>query len=39
VTGTDGDIVMLGPPFTIGDDDADVLVERTVAAIRSVAPA
>jgi hypothetical protein len=36
-TGTDGDIVMLGPPFVLRDDDADVLVERTVAAIRSVA--
>jgi len=27
---------MLGPPFTLTEDDTDVLVERTVAAIRSV---
>jgi hypothetical protein len=34
--GTDGDLVMLGPPFTLSDDDAAVLVERTVAAVRSI---
>jgi len=32
-----GDIVMLGPPFTITDDDAGLLIERTVGAVRSVA--
>ena len=37
VDGTDGDLVMLGPPFTLTDDDAAVLVERTVRAVRSVA--
>jgi hypothetical protein len=37
VDGTDGDLVMLGPPFTLTDDDAAILVERTVRAVRSVA--
>jgi adenosylmethionine-8-amino-7-oxononanoate aminotransferase len=32
-----GDLVMLGPPFTLTDDDAAILVERTVRAVRSVA--
>jgi hypothetical protein len=27
---------MLGPPFTLTDEDTDALVERTVAAIRSI---
>jgi adenosylmethionine-8-amino-7-oxononanoate aminotransferase len=31
--GGDGDLVMVGPPFTLSDDEADLLVERTVAAI------
>jgi hypothetical protein len=31
-----GDIVMLGPPFTLTDEDAALLVERTVRAVRSV---
>jgi hypothetical protein len=35
--GTNGDLVMLGPPFILSDDEATLLVERTVAAIRSVA--
>jgi adenosylmethionine-8-amino-7-oxononanoate aminotransferase len=35
--GTNGDLVMLGPPFTLTDDEAALLVERTAAAIRSVA--
>ena len=35
--GTNGDLVMLGPPFILSDDEAALLVERTVAAIRSVA--
>jgi hypothetical protein len=34
--GTNGDLVMLGPPFTLTDDEAGLLVERTAAAIRSV---
>jgi adenosylmethionine-8-amino-7-oxononanoate aminotransferase len=37
VDGSDGDLVMLGPPFTLGDDEASLLVERTVAAVASVA--
>jgi len=31
-----GDIVMLGPPFTLTDEDAALLVERTVRAVRSI---
>jgi hypothetical protein len=37
VDGTNGDLVMLGPPFCLTDDEAGTLVERTVAAIRSLA--
>ena len=37
VDGRDGDLLVLGPPFTLTDDDATVLVERTASAIRSVA--
>jgi adenosylmethionine-8-amino-7-oxononanoate aminotransferase len=37
VDGTNGDLIVLGPPFTLSDEEADLLVERTVAAIRSVA--
>jgi adenosylmethionine-8-amino-7-oxononanoate aminotransferase len=33
VDGVNGDLVMLGPPFTLTDDDTGALVERTVAAI------
>jgi hypothetical protein len=36
VDGTNGDIVMLGPPFSISDDEASLLLARTVAAVRSV---
>ena len=36
VDGTNGDLVMVGPPFVLTDDDATMLVERTAAAIRSV---
>jgi adenosylmethionine-8-amino-7-oxononanoate aminotransferase len=36
VDGTNGDLVMLGPPFCLTDDDATLLVELTAAAIRSV---
>ena len=35
-TATNGDLMMLGPPFVLTDDDATALVERTAAAIRSV---
>ena len=34
--GTNGDLIVLGPPFTITDDEAALLVERTIAAVRSV---
>jgi adenosylmethionine-8-amino-7-oxononanoate aminotransferase len=34
--GTNGDLVMLGPPFTLAADEATLLVELTAAAIRSV---
>jgi adenosylmethionine-8-amino-7-oxononanoate aminotransferase len=37
VDGENGDLVMLGPPFVLADDEARLLVERTVAAVRSVA--
>jgi adenosylmethionine-8-amino-7-oxononanoate aminotransferase len=36
VDGTNGDLVMLGPPFSLADDEASLLLERTVAAVRSV---
>jgi adenosylmethionine-8-amino-7-oxononanoate aminotransferase len=34
--GTNGDLVMLGPPFTLTDGEVDHLVEATVEAVRSV---
>jgi adenosylmethionine-8-amino-7-oxononanoate aminotransferase len=34
--GLNGDLVMLGPPFSISDEDASLLLERTTAAVRSV---
>jgi adenosylmethionine-8-amino-7-oxononanoate aminotransferase len=37
VDGTNGDLVMLGPPFCLTDDDVTTLIERTVDAVRSVA--
>jgi adenosylmethionine-8-amino-7-oxononanoate aminotransferase len=36
VDGTNGDLVMLGPPFVLTDEDAATLVELTADAIRSV---
>jgi adenosylmethionine-8-amino-7-oxononanoate aminotransferase len=33
VDGANGDLVMLGPPFSITDEEADLLVERTAAAV------
>ena len=35
--GTNGDLVMLGPPFTLTDDEVTFLLDATVAAVRSVA--
>src|SRR5262249_27441848 len=35
--GGHGDLVMVGPPFTLADDEADLLVERTAAAIGTLA--
>ncbi|HSH34145.1 MAG TPA: aminotransferase class III-fold pyridoxal phosphate-dependent enzyme [Actinomycetota bacterium] len=37
VDGVDGDLIVLGPPFVLTDEDEAILVERTAAAIRSVA--
>jgi adenosylmethionine-8-amino-7-oxononanoate aminotransferase len=34
--GTNGDLVMLGPPFTLTDDEVTFLLDATVAAVRSV---
>jgi adenosylmethionine-8-amino-7-oxononanoate aminotransferase len=36
VDGADGDLLVLGPPFSLTDDEASLVVERTAAAIRSV---
>ena len=36
VDGRNGDLVMVGPPFVLDDEEATTLVERTAAAIRSV---
>ena len=36
VDGTNGDLVMVGPPFCLTDGEAETLVERTAAAIRSL---
>jgi len=36
VDGRDGDLVMLGPPFIATDDELDLLVERTAAAIATI---
>jgi adenosylmethionine-8-amino-7-oxononanoate aminotransferase len=37
VDGADGDLLMLGPPFVITDEECDLVVERTAAAIARVA--
>jgi hypothetical protein len=37
VDGRDGDLVMLGPPFTISDEELDLVVERTARAIAAAA--
>jgi adenosylmethionine-8-amino-7-oxononanoate aminotransferase len=36
VDGVDGDLVMLGPPFVISEEECDLVVERTASAIASV---
>jgi adenosylmethionine-8-amino-7-oxononanoate aminotransferase len=36
VDGANGDLVMLGPPFSLTDHEAETLVERTVRAITAV---
>jgi adenosylmethionine-8-amino-7-oxononanoate aminotransferase len=36
VDGRDGDLVMLGPPFVITDEECDLVVERTASAIAAV---
>jgi adenosylmethionine-8-amino-7-oxononanoate aminotransferase len=36
--GTDGDLLMLGPPFVLTDDERTQLVERTAAAVRAALP-
>ena len=36
VDGTDGDLLMLGPPFTVSDDELGLIVERTRAAIATI---
>jgi adenosylmethionine-8-amino-7-oxononanoate aminotransferase len=37
VDGTNGDLVMLGPPFTISDGEMALIVERTQAAVARIA--
>jgi adenosylmethionine-8-amino-7-oxononanoate aminotransferase len=36
--GTDGDLVMLGPPFVLTDGELDAIVAGTAASIRAVLP-
>jgi adenosylmethionine-8-amino-7-oxononanoate aminotransferase len=36
VDGTDGDLVMLGPPFVVSEEERGLIVERTSAAIARV---
>ncbi len=36
VDGLDGDLVMLGPPFVISDEECDLVVERTAVAVASL---
>jgi adenosylmethionine-8-amino-7-oxononanoate aminotransferase len=37
--GSDGDLVMLGPPLVVGDAEVDEMVELTAAAVEAVVPA
>jgi adenosylmethionine-8-amino-7-oxononanoate aminotransferase len=36
VDGTDGDYLLIGPPLTILDDEADLIVDRLTAALEGV---
>jgi hypothetical protein len=36
VDGNDGDLIMLGPPFILSEEEADLVVERTASAIGSI---
>jgi adenosylmethionine-8-amino-7-oxononanoate aminotransferase len=36
VDGKNGDLLMLGPPFDLSDEEAGLMTERTAAAIRAV---
>lgn len=36
VDGANGDLVMLGPPFSLSDEEAATLLERTAVAVRAV---
>jgi hypothetical protein len=36
VDGIDGDYLLIGPPLTILDDEADLIIDRTVQAIGTV---
>jgi hypothetical protein len=36
VDGADGDLLMLGPPLTISDEEIGIAVERTRAAVATV---
>ncbi|HEX6401390.1 MAG TPA: aspartate aminotransferase family protein, partial [Actinomycetota bacterium] len=36
VDGTDGDLLMLGPPFVISDEEIELVIERTEAAISTI---
>ena len=38
VDGQNGDLILLGPPFCLSDEEADLLVERTVEAVRAATP-
>ena len=34
--GVDGDLIVLAPPYTVNEQDVDLIVDRTVRAIESV---
>ncbi len=36
VDGLDGDLLLLGPPFVVSDEELDLLIERTTAAIARI---
>ena len=37
--GSDGDLVMLGPPLVVSDAEVDEMVDLTAAAVEAVVPA